>query len=1630
MNNKFYKKYIKYKNKYLQQLGAGKEQNLVFNPDTKLIEANDLAIGNPQTVTKYDNTIQNMLSMVDKSSALQFSYNKETKHFEVISDVYPNMALSLVSLIDTSGNKYNICQLWKNIPALIRQKFEFDKEKIYNIDSKGNIFVLKLFIPNHLLFTQIPISDKSDIDVPTVPVSDIDVPTVPVSNIGIVNISSALHDYCYKEYKKFKQQYILSEYIYEIYKMIQPKLKDISHQIYGEYNLMKIFNINDIVEIAEIYKNNSNLCEVFSLLYTMDINIFCESQKDLINFIKVLSKIFHNDDLKDIPDNIDSNNFNRLFNEIKLTNSLNLNEIKLTNTLNLDESYYFLANYIKSIITTQQNEYNDDIKCYFTIKNNFSTDNKQMFKPGEIMFFCIDFINTNTNKIYHYKIFDIHIATSLQLHVYNHIDQNSSEPLKKFFMEYQLCIYDIFTNIYNVFSNISDKDKNIVELLLNINLSTKHFNSKNSLDTLDISELNLKKLYGDDLINRQHLINLILEKDSKIIFKIQKLLLCLNMFVHKFINNLIFINDDIILKQPVFKEKIVNFYIYTIRLAIFLGINIIYINSDKKIETFNSAVNKTDFMTKIKNLITISNIDTIFQTIIDDNKRLRIKDYNHQIKILRDEVLYSKLYTDLNSHFYIRDLTEPNKSKLFNEYYQELKLLDKSNQTIKKYCHYYYITLNKYIYQEIYSPNKIKNIDYERDINTIYQISTDLSEVFNTDLFKITNSSYIYVFRTENFLVFEDANTYLTIPINSEFTTPYPMSTGIEKPLADTNKNILLRIRLKEDDKFIIILTYSTISSEKEILLPPGTIFKLIQRQIIKESSSKDIQYLIDLEIVGNSYTNFKDFIYFYKNTYVSNQLYFRLIQDKALICNIPIVNKYITKLYEAYYSKTVPLLFEDPIINIQKIIKGYLFRKNINKTFTDYNDETHPLNIEMKLLELTSNLLNLELPPTPHLINSYGKINNCSLDYFVKYVKEKICSRTNQNWICDAPINNSDYFNEMKFISIEYAEEGTFRTLLESGKIDTAEKLYQVFFQIFYTLSILYDYYGFVHFDLKPDNILFCKDKNYKSTDQKYYKYIYNDQIYYIPIREYIVKIANYDASFYNGINNPLIIGDRYHMSKVRNIIYGKVDIYLIFNLLNENQDCLDIINKIMDGDKPNYISLLAKHFRTTTSKDIDDTKVPLINQVLITKSILDISIFNFPEITDSSLIHTKYTHNSTKIYENLMISPQEHDHQVKQDALQKSLKFRLDSEKKLNRLRNNSHTLRIMTYNVHEWTDSSNIENVDRILNDILLVFPDILCLQEDKSSLTDSTKSRYIDIQSDIVNLFNRFYMRIIFCNADNGLINSIFIKKIIRDNVHIIDSSFENIGKDTKESDAHKRCMSYIKYIFKDGRTINIFNLHLHYYNVNNDASINFSNALESIMKKTGDKIVLGDFNSYCNYDYPNRTINGRNILQDFIESKKTMPRVDITDQVHKESLFSICKFIEDNPSFNLIDMYESYLDGRANFFKDDKSYIPLNTNRYGGRIDLMFWNTDNTQKLLGMYKLYSEESDHSPIICDLYDPLPRFDPTIEKTMTFQDYTNRNIIIGNNMVDYSLNSILNNKESFEYTSITGITSIYTK
>lgn len=154
--NTYYLKYQKYKNKYinlkyLQQGGA--EQNLVYNRVSKLIENNDLAIGNPKQIS---NKI-NILSMVDKSDALEFSYDTLTKKFKVET---PGKYKGTILTMDDRGSEVRFCQLWGSISGLNRQQFEVDENAIYVIDT--NIFILKVFGDDltksgNLLFKQIEI---------------------------------------------------------------------------------------------------------------------------------------------------------------------------------------------------------------------------------------------------------------------------------------------------------------------------------------------------------------------------------------------------------------------------------------------------------------------------------------------------------------------------------------------------------------------------------------------------------------------------------------------------------------------------------------------------------------------------------------------------------------------------------------------------------------------------------------------------------------------------------------------------------------------------------------------------------------------------------------------------------------------------------------------------------------------------------------------------------------------------------------------------------------------------------------------------------------------------------------------------------------------------------------------------------------------------------------------------------------------------------------------------------------------------------------------------------------------------------------------------------------------------------
>jgi hypothetical protein len=145
-------KYIKYKNKYInlqKTQHAGAENKLEFNSKTRFIEFNDLAIGNPQNTSDKIN----VLSMVDKASALYFLYNKLTKNFEVETlGEYKGHFLTM----DTTGTDNRLCQILEQNSMPNIQQFEVEENAIYAVDAEGNIFILKV-VTGDLLFKKIDI---------------------------------------------------------------------------------------------------------------------------------------------------------------------------------------------------------------------------------------------------------------------------------------------------------------------------------------------------------------------------------------------------------------------------------------------------------------------------------------------------------------------------------------------------------------------------------------------------------------------------------------------------------------------------------------------------------------------------------------------------------------------------------------------------------------------------------------------------------------------------------------------------------------------------------------------------------------------------------------------------------------------------------------------------------------------------------------------------------------------------------------------------------------------------------------------------------------------------------------------------------------------------------------------------------------------------------------------------------------------------------------------------------------------------------------------------------------------------------------------------------------------------------
>lgn len=284
------------------------------------------------------------------------------------------------------------------------------------------------------------------------------------------------------------------------------------------------------------------------------------------------------------------------------------------------------------------------------------------------------------------------------------------------------------------------------------------------------------------------------------------------------------------------------------------------------------------------------------------------------------------------------------------------------------------------------------------------------------------------------------------------------------------------------------------------------------------------------------------------------------------------------------------------------------------------------------------------------------------------------------------------------------------------------------------------------------------------------------------------------------------------------------------------------------------------------------------------------------------------------------------------------------------LNPLKNNDKVIRIMTYNIYEWSRWNVLYNAYNNhavakFDDIFRVSPTIVCLQEYNEIIFDPTKN---DI--DAITAFNQFkdqYELVGMCKADQGFVgilyNIIYIKRNSGFQVEILNQDAYNIGD-------IQRCGVFadLKY---NGKTICIIaNIHLEVKNVDYRLQ-NIDNALTKLNKyNINNKIILGDFNSYRKNDY---TVEQLQRLKD-IKGPHYIPTFEVTDKLESQGwIDSFTKFFTE-----------------INAEKKDWQY-PVNTNRYGGRVDFIYVNSEWNLPILGTYKLYSDASDHSPIIVDFY-----------------------------------------------------------
>ena len=159
----------------------------------------------------------------------------------------------------------------------------------------------------------------------------------------------------------------------------------------------------------------------------------------------------------------------------------------------------------------------------------------------------------------------------------------------------------------------------------------------------------------------------------------------------------------------------------------------------------------------------------------------------------------------------------------------------------------------------------------------------------------------------------------------------------------------------------------------------------------------------------------------------------------------------------------------------------------------------------------------------------------------------------------------NENFFYKSLYIHTEYINYGDLQDLIESRRYNS--NFYRIiFFQIIYTLAIIYEYFPrFKHNDLKANNILIEKVNVY----QKFIKYVFKNNTYFIPNIGFIVKIWDFDVA---EIPGTIVNYAMYNTTSYNN---KYIDLFIFFHDIRQkikDKETLKFINNVAPKNKFKY--------------------------------------------------------------------------------------------------------------------------------------------------------------------------------------------------------------------------------------------------------------------------------------------------------------------------------------------------------------------------------------------------------------------------------------------------------------------------